>query len=196
MVSLLPKTCRVAFKEWAGVCAALIEGRQTVIIRKGGISETAGPGEFDVEHPEFWLYPTWVHQAEQGLRTSGEQRSAADPQARDRSISILGLVTVDLVARAHSEKILPCLEEFHIFTPETIFKRFHYRRPGFWILGARVWRGDQAFALPITSEHAGCKTWVALDHPLSTSGLRPVLDDDEWARRRDRLRSVLDRAHD
>ena len=88
MVSLLPKTCRVAFKEWAGVCDALIEGRQTVIIRKGGISETAGPGEFDLEHPEFWLYPTWVHQAEQGLRTGGEHGPLPIPRlatARFRS---------------------------------------------------------------------------------------------------------------
>ena len=34
--------------------------------------------------------------------------------------------------------------------------------------------------------------YVELDEPLSTAGLKPVLDDDEWARRRDRLRSALD----
>ena len=35
----LPETCSIAFKEWAGVCAALAEGRQSLIVRKGGIAE-------------------------------------------------------------------------------------------------------------------------------------------------------------
>ncbi len=48
--------CRTAFKEWAAVCAALSAGRQTVILRKGGIAE--GPGGFQPEHGEFWLLPT------------------------------------------------------------------------------------------------------------------------------------------
>src|SRR5262249_33425513 len=56
------RTCAIAFKEWAGVCDALIQGRQTIIVRKGGISEGAGPGSFVPEHAEFWIYPTWVHQ--------------------------------------------------------------------------------------------------------------------------------------
>ena len=62
----LPETCPIAFKEWAGVCAALAEGRQSLIVRKGGIAE--GPRGFAPEHDVFWLYPTQVHQAEQGLR--------------------------------------------------------------------------------------------------------------------------------
>ena len=34
-------------------------------------------------------------------------------------------------------KGLPALEEFHCLTWETILKRFHYRKPGLWVLGAR-----------------------------------------------------------
>jgi hypothetical protein len=184
--------CPIAFKEWAGVCDALIQGRQALIIRKGGISETAGPGNFDPEFPEFWLYPTRVHQAEQGLRTGGRPAGTTPTADRPGSVSIGGFVTVDLVAQVTREKTLPLLEEFHVFTAETILKRFHYRRPGFWVLGARVWRRDPGFTVAMTPEQAGCKTWLTLDPPLSTSGLFSVLDDDEWARLRDRLRSVLD----
>ena len=91
MVTPPPESCAVAFKEWAGVCDALIEGRQTIIIRKGGISEGAGPGVFVPEHAEFWLYPTWVHQAEQGLRsTVGNRHARASLGSRpDRSRSVL-----------------------------------------------------------------------------------------------------------
>ena len=67
MVSPPVDSCAVAFKEWAGICDALIAGRQSIVVRKGGISESAGPGVFVPEHSEFWLFPTWVHQAEQGL---------------------------------------------------------------------------------------------------------------------------------
>ena len=62
------ESCGIAFKEWASVCDALLAGRQTIILRKGGISEGQAPGTFVPEYSEFWLYPTWVHQAEQGVR--------------------------------------------------------------------------------------------------------------------------------
>ena len=48
---------RQAFKEWAVICRALAEGRQALILRKGGIAEP-GP-TFQPEHSHFWLYPTY-----------------------------------------------------------------------------------------------------------------------------------------
>ena len=49
-----------AFKEWAVVCEALKSGRQTVLIRKGGIREE--DGIFRVDDEEFFLMPTYDHQ--------------------------------------------------------------------------------------------------------------------------------------
>ena len=51
---------RSALKEWATVEAALAEGPVVLLIRKGGISERRG--DFQVEHREFWLFPTHYHQ--------------------------------------------------------------------------------------------------------------------------------------
>jgi hypothetical protein len=192
MVSPLSKSCAVAFKEWAGVCDALIGGCQSIVVRKGGISETAGPGIFDPEHSQFWLFPTWVHQAEQGLRRSAGLVPAAHQSAGDGSIPIGALICVDLIGLVEREETLSLLEEFHVFTRETITKRFHYRRPGLWIMGARVWRREPAFMLAPTLEQAGCKTWVTLEQPLATDGLTVVVDDVEWAVRRERLRLILD----
>jgi len=53
-------TSNIAFKEWAVLCAALGAGRQTIILRKGGIDE--GREGFRVKHDEFWLLPTQFHQ--------------------------------------------------------------------------------------------------------------------------------------
>ena len=44
-------------KEWATVVKALELGKQTVILRKGGILETASG--FNIESKEFLLFPTW-----------------------------------------------------------------------------------------------------------------------------------------
>ena len=191
MVSPPVDSCAVAFKEWAGICDALIAGRQSIVVRKGGISESAGPGVFVPEHSEFWLFPTWVHQAEQGLSGSDGEVPVIHRSSSDGSISICALVRVDLIGLVEKEDTLGSLDDFHVFTSDTIRKRFHYRRPGLWILGARVWRREPSFAIVPTAEQAGCKTWVELEEPLSTDGLAAVVDDAEWAARRERLGSIL-----
>ena len=63
---MIPTCTAQALKEWAAVCAALREGKQVFLLRKGGIHERCG--EFSVEHDAFFLYPTWEHQKKQMLR--------------------------------------------------------------------------------------------------------------------------------
>src|SRR5437870_481809 len=55
-----------ALKEWAVISKALAEGRQALILRKGGIAESTG--EFQLEHTRFWLFPTYVHQQRTGIK--------------------------------------------------------------------------------------------------------------------------------
>ena len=140
---MVPQTgsCAVAFKEWAGVCDALTEGVQSIILRKGGIREGSGPGVFVPEHDEFWLYPTAVHQAQQGLRiaASGPRPTPAGP---DGYLAIRALARVEMIGYIDDESRLPAIEEFHVLTEETVRKRFQYRTPGLWILVARIWRRD------------------------------------------------------
>ncbi len=183
-------SCRIAFKEWAGVCEALDHGRQTLLLRKGGISEESGAGAFVPEHPEFWLFPTAVHQAQQGLR--GE----APTLTTGPTVPIRLLARVEHVRRVVDAASLPALENFHILTPETVRNRFHYREPGLWVLIVRIWRRDTPIAIQTTPEQAGCKTWVTLDEPLPVDQMTPVLDDREWAAVASRLASILDDARD
>ena len=71
-----PTSLQVGLKEWAVVCGALASGRQMVLLRKGGIYEAAG--EFEVEHREFLLFPTYLHQNPQMIPFS------QDPLKRDQ----------------------------------------------------------------------------------------------------------------
>lgn len=186
--SPLPATCGIAFKEWEGVCDALADGRQTLILRKGGIEE--GPGGFVPEHPVFWLYPTRVHQAEQGLKPAPPAAEHADP-APEGMIALGALAEVELIGRVDREERLDALDDLHVWTAETVAKRFHYRRPGLWVLGVRVYRRDRPAIVPVTPGHAGCKTWVPLETAPETVGCVPALDSRAFAERMERLRSVL-----
>jgi hypothetical protein len=185
----LPATCGVAFKEWAGICDALVAGRQSLIVRKGGIAE--GPRGFAPEHDTFWLYPTHVHQAEQGLKDAPAEPATPFTGPPD-IVELRALVVVDSLAFVAREETLAALHDLHAWSEETINRRFHYRKPGLWVLGVRVYalRPDP-HRLAVTAEQAGCKTWVSLDPPLATAGSEPVLDEVEFARRRERLGAAL-----
>ena len=75
----LPETCAIAFKEWDSIRAALVQGRQSILLRKGGIDENLGG--FRPEHDSFWIYPTYVHQSTQGVRD--ESFSARRPDVEN-----------------------------------------------------------------------------------------------------------------
>lgn len=186
MATVPPPTCDIAFKEWAGVCRALVEGRQTLILRKGGISER--PGGFAPDEPAFWLYPTELHEHEQGLKPS----AAPTPSAiHNGLIALPALVLVEDIHRIERLETLAALSDQHVWTDETIEKRFHYRQPGLWLLIVRVLPRAEPWSVPIEAHHAGCKSWVRLSTPLSTSGCEPVLDGEEFERRRAAIQSTL-----
>jgi hypothetical protein len=187
----VPDTCAVTFKEWSGVCDALAEGRQSIILRKGGIAEEAG--RFVPEHCVFWLYPTHVHEAQQGLRTTmaalATRRAEEESGAATLPISVLA----EVVTIGHIDRLEPLerLAGLHVWTDDTVRARFRYREPGLWVLGVRVHRREQPWLIEVTPAYAGCKTWVTLDEPLATSGLAPVLDEAELARRLDLLCNTI-----
>ncbi len=59
----------IGFKEWAMVCEALARGRQSLIVRKGGIAE--GREGFSFKHEEFHLFPTWFHEQAEKVNATG-----------------------------------------------------------------------------------------------------------------------------
>src|SRR5271170_7775082 len=61
-----------AFKEWAIIIDALMRGEQIIILRKGGLIE--GAGGFEVEHPEFFLFPTLFHQQRESVLAEAQAR--------------------------------------------------------------------------------------------------------------------------
>jgi hypothetical protein len=165
-----------AFKEWAVICRALAEGKQAIILRKGGIAEEGG--SFRVEHDRFWLYPTFVHQQRSGIQAAA--LPLLELVEADRPLQgIIRLTHFAEVAQmchvADLETALR-LQELHCWSEEIVRARFAYRQPGLLGLAVRVFRAAQVHELAETAEYAGCKSWVELDRELSTDGATPVID--------------------
>jgi hypothetical protein len=186
-MSELPPECDVGFKEWAGVCEALASGAQTLILRKGGIAEEGGV--FTPEHRAFWLYPTRLHESQQGLRV--EPTAMRPAPAEPDVVPLRSLAVVDSIHLVDREEDLDALESFHAWTAETVHKRFHYRRPGLWVLGVRVWNRAEPLDLVATPEQMGCKSWVPLGTALTTEGLTPALGEEPWRDACDRLARTI-----
>ncbi len=174
-----------AFKEWAAVCHALADGRQTVILRKGGIHESGGV--FRPEHNRFWLLPTHFHAQQQaGLKPTARDLLAAADAARPPAGEYCLAHLADVVAVHHLDTLAAArsLDALHVWSPETVEQRFHYRRPGLYLLVVRVFALPDPVTVPEQPEYAGCKTWVHLD-PAPPAGAaesaRPVLSDERFA---------------
>ncbi len=176
-----PPYCETALKEWAGVCCTLASGRQSILLRKGGIAEPAG--RFTPSRPWFWLCPTSLHQGQQGLI---EDPTLVPPPSPDTSTSgvLVGVAGVRWISNL--EELLE-LTDLHVWTEETVRKRFDYKRPGTWLMLVRAHVGTLAQGITQPPEFAGCSSWVTLPAPLTTDGLRPVLNDHDFQRLLDRL---------
>jgi hypothetical protein len=171
---------RVAFKEWAVICRALAEGRQALVLRKGGISEDGG--EFRLEHTRFWLFPAYAHQQRAGVvEEAGPLLAQAEaerpPEGRVRLThfaEVSGIYHVRDLAAAW--KLAP----LHCWSQDTVAARFRYRSPGLYVLPLRVYRAAQAWELPEAPHYAGCKSWVELERGLPAEGATPALTEEAF----------------
>lgn len=167
----------VAFKEWAAICRALAEGRQALILRKGGIAEP--DGEFHIEHTRFWLFPTYVHQQRQGLQPAAwpllDAAECERPPAG--TVRLTHFAQVDGIYRVRELAPLLLLAHLHLWSEETVTRRFHYRVPELYVLVVRVLRAAEAHELPDTEYYQGCKSWIELERPLPTAGATAVLPE-------------------
>jgi hypothetical protein len=170
---------KMAFKEWAVICRALAEGRQALILRKGGIHE-AEQG-FQPEHDRFWLYPTYLHQQQTGV-TAELAPLLKEVEAQRPAEGVLRLECYAEVAGIYRVRdVLGALKliGLHGWSIDTVRARFAYREPGLWVLAVRVYRLAEPVELPEKPEYSGCHTWVELDREVEPSG-EPVLGDRQF----------------
>lgn len=182
---------QVALKEWAIICAELVAGRQTILLRKGGIREPSRG--FTVEHREFFLLPTYVHQGEDEL--VGTARRALPDVTREAppggELRLQLYAVVEAAGEVASLEPLRRLEGHHILAWSAVERRFHYRRPGLHVIAVRVYRLPKPLVVPNLFRYDGCRSWVTLEEELPVTGAHPVLDDPSFDWEMGTLREAL-----
>ncbi|HVE42419.1 MAG TPA: DUF1802 family protein [Planctomycetota bacterium] len=179
-----------AFKEWAVVCRALGQGRQILILRKGGIAE--GPRGFEVTDRQFFLFPTYLHQAPSSVVPEWREALAAesvDPSPGRVSISLYAIVSSWL--KIASIEKLRALEGAHIWSDEIVSERFkRWSEESVTALLVRVYALPTPVVLDSLPAYAGCKSWITLSEQVSLEGARPVIADEDFERKLAEVRAV------
>ena len=180
-----------ALKEWAVVCRALEQGRQVVLLRKGGILEYRQG--FEIKHDRFLMFPTFEHQSKDHLQrdyaaTLDDVMKDQPPAGKTRMSSYA--VAKD-VREITDRILLKRLERFHIWNESYVNARMDYNpsKPMSVIL-LRVFRLHDPIEVQTLEGWAGCKSWVPLNAG-DTSGADPVLSDLEFDKVTSEFREVL-----
>ncbi len=151
----------LALKEWSAAIGGMLDGRQTILLRKGGIHEK----RFTLADSRFLLFPTAVHGHAERVRPEHHDllaRAAGD--STETHVVVRAGAEVVAAVEVNRPEALEELAALHIWTIESIrADRLDFRpkhrltalvvRAYPLVEPVRILRGD---------EHRGCTSWVPL----------------------------------
>ena len=180
----------VGFKDWALVCAALGHGRQSLILRKGGIAE--GRDGFRFKHESFFLFPTQYHQQSEMVRPGELPGLRPDPAAPAGTVAIRYFFALDFAAWVDNWPTVARLEPFPLWREEVVRARFAYdEQAGLQCAFGRVYRLETPWSFPDRPAYGGCRSWVNLPESASDAAFAPVIGDEAHAERGAAVRAIL-----
>lgn len=164
----------LAFKEWSYIVTALGKGKQSIILRKGGISEENG--DFELKGKDFLLFPTLFHQAEQMIKPQWLPflKQVQYHEASDK-------VRIKYYAKVVDAKMLTDwdqvkkLDQFHAWNEDIIKERFTRWENKIQLLVIQVFELGAAQDIILKPEYEGCKSWIEMDDEIDLIG-RPILN--------------------
>jgi hypothetical protein len=149
----------IALKEWAIICKALEDGRQILLLRKGGIMEYRKG--FEVKHNEFLLYPTFEHQSIESIKA----------EYKEKLIEILE----EQNKYKQKEIDLSNLRDYHIWSDEYVDMRMNYNpsKP-MSVLLLRIYKMKKPLIIDINDKWAGCKSWIDIEKDIDIQNFNKV----------------------
>lgn len=190
----MPRTCQVAapsysarmsaaigFKEWQVVCDALATGRQTIILRKGGIHE--GRAGFSFAHESFFLFPTRFHA--QGDHVKEGSVSPMPEWQPGEPVRITHRAEAVWAKTLTDWQQVEALTPYHVYADALVRERFDWEGKGM-ATGSihaalvRVFRLDEAWEFPYEPKYGGCRSWVNLPESGLSIPAQPVIGDAEF----------------
>jgi hypothetical protein len=181
----------MALKEWAVTCQALEEGKQTILLRKVGVTEEGG--ESNPENPEFFLYPTFEHENPEDIKADWRPRLAKiEKEARDpKHVHFHLYGCAEAVIKITDLEMARRLAPFTILSDAAVENKFNSGDwQGLYLYLVRMYSLAVPMDLPRKPTFEACKSWVPLKTSLFTVGAYPVLPDGVWPYTRDKILSV------
>lgn len=177
-----------ALKEWSAVVHALLGGRQTVLLRKGGIHEK----RFEVAAGDFVLFPTVAHSHAERVRPEHQDLlGPAETDSTEAALTVRAAAKVVAAVAVTNIEGLTEIEDLHIWTPESVqADRVDFRpkhRLTVLVVSARPLTDPVQLAR--TPDFAGCKSWV--DLPVAPTLGHPVHSDAALAEVAERVRHAV-----
>ncbi len=163
-----------ALKEWSAAVHAMLDGRQTVLLRKGGIHEK----RFALESPEFVFFPTIAHgHAERVRPVHRDLLDAAGLDSTEDEVVIRAGAKVVAAVAVNRPDGLDEISDAHIWTSESVrTDRLDFRpKHHLTVLVVQARPLAEPLRLPRQPAYAGCTSWVQL--PMSPTWAAPVHDD-------------------
>lgn len=177
----------IGFKEWTLICDALGSGKQSIILRKGGIAE--GRAGFRFQHDDFLLFPTLFHEQVAKLKLPAETPLPASVEGQSE---IKFRVLVEWTQDVTDWEIVKRLAPFHLWQESEVEKRFRQdANPAVSLAFVRVERLSEPFVFADSPRYGGCRSWVQLPDLPAHIGGSVVLDEPSHREREQRLKAVL-----
>jgi hypothetical protein len=184
----------VALKEWAVAVKALREGRQVLLVRKGGISEETR--HFRIEAERFLFFPTYEHQRADLLQPAFQDDLAAvlaEPRDPTRVRFDTYAELTDLIEVSEPAQV-EALAPFSCFSTEYAEERLRWKpRHPLLVMAIRAYRLKQPVEVAARPDFGGCKSWVTLDDDVSSDNLVAAVDDATYAAQIAAVREALSR---
>lgn len=192
--SQFPAASNIGFKDWSLVCDALGQGRQSLILRKGGIAE--GRQGFRFKHEAFFLFPTQYHQQAERVRPEVLPSLQATPRPPEGMIEIRFFFALEWAEWLSDWDIVSRLEPLHVWREDVIRERFAYDdQRGLQCAFGRVYRLEVPWTFPDKPAYGGCRSWVTLpEFPVESIPMQPVLDDQAHEQVAQKTRAILNGA--
>ena len=189
---MLPNQSQIAFKEWAVTVNALAQGRQVLLMRKGGIHEVTK--DFRVAHPEFLLYPTYEHQNADLLKASSQslfEETLTNSIPTDTITFSNWAQVTETIKVAELEKLQE-LSNHHIWTNQYTESRLRWKpMVPLSIMLLRVFKLEEPVTIPWIKEYAGCTSWVEIMPKINLGQLTPAMNDSDYQNSVARIKDCL-----
>ncbi len=189
---MLPSKCQLALKEWAVTVDALAQGKQALLLRKGGIHEDGK--SFRVIHQEFLLYPTYEHQRPDLLQAAFQPAlETLLQQPRDTSkITFTHFAKAEEVLEVSDQGKVDDLEPHYIWTTAYAQSRLHWKPMlPLSVMLLRTYRLEEPVTVPFLHEYSGCTSWVEVLTDVPLGKMEPVLKDKEFRQKANEIKGSL-----